>query len=140
MGFGCEYALRSFIKMNVTKVVSQLKQKYPGKKIILNPPEKTTEIICEIEPTEEYPKKSTAVAVIDKIRPHYHKKLTEKYTIIKGTLIHYLGNKKTILKENQSITIPPGSIHWAEGNETWFYVYSTPGWTIEDHILVSDKS
>ena len=84
--------------MNVTRVVSELSKKYPGKKIILNPPEPSTEIICEIEPTEEHPEKSTAVAVVDKIRLHYHKKLSEQYTIIKGTLIHYLGNKKTILK------------------------------------------
>ncbi len=125
--------------MNVTRVVSELSKQHSGKKIILNTPENTTEIICEIEPIESHPEKSTAIAVVDKIRPHYHKKHTEKYTIIKGSLVHYLGNKKTILKANESITIQPGIIHWAEGNETWFYVYSTPGWTPEDHILVFDN-
>ena len=68
--------------MNVIRVVSELTKKYPGKKIILNTPENTTEIICEIEPTQLYPEKSLAVAVVDKIRPHYHKKLTETYTRI----------------------------------------------------------
>lgn len=122
--------------MNVAKVISELKEKYPGKKIVINTPENPTEIICEIEPTETHPERSTAVAVVDKIRPHYHKKLTEIYTIIKGELTHYLGEQKRTIKENESVKIPPGKTHWAEGNETWFYVYSIPSWTPEDHILV----
>lgn len=122
--------------MNVTKVVSELQEKYPGKKIILNTPENPTEIICEIEPTEKHPERSVAVAVVDRIRPHYHKKLTEVYKITRGMLILHLGRQKKIAKENERIKIPPGEIHWAEGDETWFYVYSTPGWTQEDHILV----
>ena len=124
--------------MDVKCIVEELSQKYPGKKIILNTQEFTTEIICEIDPTVDHPDRSMAVAVVDKIRPHYHKKLTEVYTIIKGTLTHYLSDKKTILKENDSITILPVNIHWAEGEETWFYVSSTPGWIPEDHILVFD--
>ncbi len=61
----------------------------------------------------------------------------ERYHVTRsGTWSFILGDKKTILTENESITIPPGNIHWAKGKETWFYVYSTPGWTPEDHILV----
>ncbi|MEK7166382.1 MAG: cupin domain-containing protein [Patescibacteria group bacterium] len=125
--------------MNITRVVSEISKKYPGKKIILNTPDHTTEIICEIEPTALHPERSIAIAVVDVIRPHYHNKLTEIYTIIKGTLFHYMGDKKTILNETESITIPPGNIHWAQGKETWFYVYSTPGWTPDDHILVIEN-
>lgn len=121
--------------MNVDKVIKALKQKYPGKKIVINTPENPTEIICEIETGVE---KSLAVAVVDKIRPHYHKKLTEVYEVIKGTLIHHMGNLIRIINEGEKVTIPPGSVHWAEGKETWFFVRSTPGWTPDDHIVVSD--
>ncbi len=81
--------------MNVTKAVSVLQEKYPGKKIILNTPDHTTEIICEIEPTALHPGRSTAIAVVDAIRPHYHNKLTEVYKIIKGKLTLYPPSQKT---------------------------------------------
>ncbi len=44
--------------------------------------------------------------------------------------------KKHIIKEGGRIEIKPGTRHYALGNETWVNVYSTPGWTPEDHILV----
>jgi|SRR3989344_6025428 len=119
--------------MNVQKVVKELKRKYPGKNIVINTPDNPTEIICEVDTGK---RKSFAVAVVDNIRPHYHKKLTETYEITKGILIHHLGKKKRILKVGESVVILPKNVHWAEGTETWFNVYSTPGWRPEDHILV----
>lgn len=125
--------------MNIPKVVSKLKKKYPGKKVVITDLQNPTEIICEVDPTEEHPTWSRAIAVVDSIRPHYHKKLTETYKVIKGKLIHYLGKESTQLNPGEKIVIPPGEIHWATGNETWFEVYSEPGWIPEDHILVTDR-
>ena len=62
--------------MQVKRVVSQLKLKYPGKKIIMNNRNRPTEIVCEIEPTREHLDYSRAIAVIDKSLPHYHQKTT----------------------------------------------------------------
>ena len=119
--------------MDTQKVIQELKRKYPGKFIVLNTPEETTEIICETKPGKDY---SEAVAIVDKIRPHYHKVLTETYKVTKGELVHYLGDKKSILKVGDKVVIPPNTVHWAEGNETWFDVTSIPGWTPEDHISI----
>ena len=36
------------LNMNAQKIVKELKVKYPGKNIILDPPKNPSEIICEI--------------------------------------------------------------------------------------------
>ncbi len=115
--------------MNVGKVVAELKKKYPGKTIVLNPPENPTEIICEIEP-------GLALAIIDESKPHYHKKATEFYEILQGDLIITIGERKYKLKKGDKIIIKPGEIHSVKGNETWVSCLSKPGWKPEDHILV----
>ncbi|MDP2860205.1 MAG: hypothetical protein Q8N98_00665 [bacterium] len=125
--------------MNIKKVIAQLKRRYPSKNIVITDPKDPTEIICEIEPTEFHPTRSTAVAVVDKIRPHYHLKLTEVYEVIRGTLTIHLGGKMYIVHKNEKIEIKPNTIHWAEGDETCFFAHSRPGWIPEDHILVFAK-
>jgi len=115
--------------MNVERVVSELKRKYPGKKIILDPPENPTEIICEIE-------NGIAIAIIDESRPHYHKKATEFYEVLQGDLIITIDKRKYKLKKGDKITIKPGKIHSVKGNETWVSCLSKPGWKSEDHVLV----
>jgi len=121
--------------MNVKKVISELRKKYPGKKIIKNDENNPTEILCEVDPSRDHPKYSLAVAVVDKSLPHSHKNSEEIYKIIKGKLTLFIGSEKHELKEGEKLIIKPGQIHWAEGNETWIECYSEPGWTFEDHIL-----
>lgn len=124
--------------MNVIKIRQEFEQNYPGKFIVENKIEEVvTEIVCETEPTSEHPEYSKAIAVIDKSRLHYHKKLTETYKILKGTLILHINDSVVELKEGDVYAIQPNTIHWAEGNETWLEVSSTPGWTIDDHIIIS---
>jgi len=121
--------------MNTEKVINELSLKYPGKKIIKINEENPTEIICEVDPSSEHPEKSIAIAVINRSEPHYHKKSTEIYRIIKGELNLIVDNKEYNLKENDVYTIHPGEIHYAIGSETWVEVISEPGWTLEDHII-----
>lgn len=122
--------------MNTQKIVKELYTKYPGKEIVLDPSENPTEIICELEPTSDHPERSTALAIVGKSKPHYHKKSTEIYEAVKGTLTVYKGGKKFMLNEGEKITIEPNIVHYVEGDEAWFLTYSTPGWTFEDHIVV----
>lgn len=124
--------------MNHKKVIEILKQKYPGKKIIKNNGKSPTEIICEIDPTEKHKNYSVAIFVIDQSILHYHKLTTEIYEVIKGNLTVIKNGKKYKLKEGDKLTILPNEVHSALGNGTWAKVTSTPGWTVEDHIL-SDK-
>ena len=80
--------------MNVTKVVEELNNKYPGKKIIVNTPEDPQEIVCEVEPASGHPEWSLAIAVVGKSQPNYHNKTEVTYEVIKGKLALYLNNKK----------------------------------------------
>jgi len=122
--------------MNAKKVITELSQKYPGKKIIKLPEDNPTEILCEIDPATNHPQKSVAISIIDKSEPHYHKKATETYKVIKGNLSMVIDGQKNKLEAGDSLSIKPRDIHYAIGDETWVEVYSEPGWVPEDHILV----
>lgn len=121
--------------MDVGRVVGELKKKYPRKQIIKNG-DPVTEIICEIDPTAEHPEWSAAIAVVEQIAAHYHKKTTEVYEVIKGKLQLNKDGENFKLSEGDVMTINPGEVHFASGNETWIKATSKPGWVIEDHILV----
>lgn len=122
--------------MNTEKIIKELLQRYPGKKIIKNDEENPTEILCEVDPAENGLDAGMAIAVIDKSKRHYHKKSREIYEVIRGKLIINKDGQDLHLKETERLTIEPGEIHFAVGNETWVKVYSEPGWAPEDHILV----
>lgn len=122
--------------MNVRQVLEKLQQKYPGRNVVKNDEKDPTEIICEIDPASDHPERNTAIAVIDRSIPHYHKKSTETYKVLKGELAVIKNEKEYFLKEGQTIIINPGEIHFAIGNSAWVEVTSTPGWTFEDHILI----
>lgn len=122
--------------MNTSKIIDEIKKKYPRKAIILDPQDNPTEIICEIDPTVDHPEKSVALAVVGKSKSHVHKKSTEIYEAMKGALTVYKNGNKFTLQEGEKMTIKPGEVHHVEGHETWFLTYSEPGWTFEDHIVV----
>jgi len=126
--------------MNANRVIEKLKTKYPSKRIIKNNKLNPTEIVCEIEPTKDHPDYSIAIAVIDKLIPHFHKKTLEEYEVLKGTLTLFIGSKKIILNEGEKYTIPLNTIHHAEGHETWIKTTSRPGWTKEDHLVPTTRS
>ena len=124
--------------MDSKKVITELLATYPGKDVIedySNDSEGFAEIIVEIDPTSEHPERSVALAVVGKSRPHYHKNSTEIYEAQKGVLTVYLDGFKHILQPGEKLTVLPGVVHYAEGDESWFLTYSSPGWTFEDHIL-----
>ena len=123
--------------MDTKKILNELKEKYPGKNIILNPQNNPSEIVCEIDPTSNHAEKSIALAIVGRSKPHYHKKSTEIYEAVKGILIVYKNGKKYILKEKERITIESNVVHYVKGDESWFLTYSKPGWTVGDHIVVN---
>ncbi len=128
--------------MDVEKVIKQLKKKYPNKSIVQNKNKKeiVTEILCEIEPTNEHPDWSNAIVVLDESTKHYHNETTETYKVLKGTLNLFVDNEKIILNKKDTYTITPNKVHHATGNETWFECRSKPGWKFEDyHQETNDK-
>mgnify|MGYP001590140962 CR=1 FL=1 len=123
--------------MNISRILQELKMRYPGKNIVQNDSASPTEIICEIDPTTDHPNYSVAVAIIDKSKLHYHRKLTETYAVLEGELIVKKDGISHHLKKGESFVISPGEVHEAKGNATWVKVTSRPGWSIEDHYLTS---
>ena len=121
--------------MDERQVVKQLKEEFSGKKIVRLPDENPTEIVCEIEPTEDHIDHSVAIAIIDRSEPHYHKKSVETYHIEKGRLTLHYGDEMKVLEEGDRFVVEPPVVHWAEGNAARVRVESRPGWTVEDHIL-----
>jgi mannose-6-phosphate isomerase-like protein (cupin superfamily) len=121
--------------MNIPNVIEELKKKYPGKKIFLNNRQNCTEILCEVEPTGAHTTYSEAVSVIDKTDAHFHDKTTEIYKVIKGVLTLIVDGRKFVLNDGQSLTISPGQVHEAIGNETWIKCSAKPGWKKSDHHL-----
>jgi quercetin dioxygenase-like cupin family protein len=122
--------------MNVQGIVAQLKQKYPRKEALVEQADDICEIVVELEPTKDHPEKSVALAIVGKSKPHYHKVSTEIYEVIEGILVITVDGNKYTLQAGEKMTILPNQIHSAEGDEAWFLTYSTPGWTVKDHILL----
>jgi len=122
--------------MNVKKVIEELQQKYPGKKIICLPENNPSEIICETEPADKHSDYSVAISIIDKTAAHYHQKTTEIYEIISGSLTLIVDNQKHEMKAGDTLTINSGQIHSAVGKQTWIKCTARPAWIPEDHLLV----
>src|SRR3989344_1343373 len=101
-------------KQRAKRILDQLREKYPNSKSY-----------------------DRAIEVIISSKPHKHLKMTQNYTILKGTLRLHIGDDETTLKPGDKFVIKPNNIHWAESeNECWLEIYSEPGWTKEDHIVV----
>jgi len=96
--------------------------------------------VCEVEPTAEHPEYDRAVEVMLQTRPHKHRKMTQRYTILSGTLDLHVDDKTFKLDTRDTFTIHPEEVRWATSKgECWAELYSTPGWTKEEHILVDWK-
>lgn len=121
--------------MDAEAIVKELESTYPGKVIKRLPDQSPSEIVCEFDPPAEHPEWSLAVAIIDKSAPHFHRRMTEIYRVLKGELKLYVGHQEYVMYEGQEYTITPGQVHWAEGNATWIEVYCSPGYDPSDHYL-----
>jgi mannose-6-phosphate isomerase-like protein (cupin superfamily) len=94
------------------------------------------EIICELGKLNGEVDQSTAIAVIDQSQPHYHKQMTEVYTVEEGMLTVHINSAVIILRTGDTLIIPPGHVHSALGVATIVRVDCSPAWTPEDHFLV----
>lgn len=127
---------RETLKQRSDRIIGQLKAKYPGAKAY-DLDGNSNHFVCEVEPVDEHPEYDRAAEVIINSKPHKHLRMTQYYTILSGTLELHDGENVIELKAGDKYTINPGNPHWARSdNECWLEIYSRPGWTKEDHILV----
>lgn len=126
--------------MDVAKITAELKQKYPGKKILVNSDDNPTEIVCEIEPATDENKSSVQIAVVDETIEHYHRETTEIYEVLSGHLKIIKDGKEYMMKPGESFVVHPGEKHKVEGHETWIKVTSEPSWNDKEHIAINSNS
>lgn len=118
------------------RILNQLKGKYPDAKSF-DLDGSGNHFVSEVEPSKDHPDYDRAIEVIFKSKPHKHLKMTQRYTILSGTLHLHVGTEVTTLEKGDVYTVEPGLVHWAESEDgCWLELYSQPGWTPEDHISV----
>jgi len=126
------------IKQRTEQILDQLKSKYPGKSSY-DLDGRGLHFVCEVEPVTEHPEFDRAVEVIFQSKPHKHLEMTQYYKVLSGDLLLHLGNQEIVHNAGDKFVIDTGKVHWVESKEgCWIEIYSTPGWTKEDHILVDD--
>jgi len=124
-------------KQRANRILKALKAKYPQAKAY-DLYGNGNHFVSEIEPVTEHPEYDRAIEVIISSKPHKHIKMTQYYTVISGDLELHIGNTVIQLHPGDKYVIKPGNVHWAKSkNEAWVELYSEPGWTKEDHILVN---
>ena len=111
----------------VARLTAELLRQYPGANIKVVPDR--AEMVAEIE-------SGRAVAVIERSVPHFHRRMTETYRGLQGTLYVACGGRGYVLEPGDELTIPPGDVHFARsaGEPAWIEVRSDPPWTVEDHL------
>jgi mannose-6-phosphate isomerase-like protein (cupin superfamily) len=124
-------------EQRTSRILKQLKSKYPGAKSY-DLDGRGLHFVCEVEPVDDHPDYDRAIEVIIESRPHKHLKMTQNYSILSGNLELHIGDEVIPLKTGDKYTVLPNKVHWANSNnECWLEIYSRPGWTKEDHIVVS---
>lgn len=79
------------------------------------------------------------VTITDSTKEHYHKKLTEVYYVLKGSIDVEVDDKIEHLEKGQMIMIFPNTNHkaWKSTKENAeILVVCCPPWSEEDEILV----
>jgi mannose-6-phosphate isomerase-like protein (cupin superfamily) len=119
------------------RILNQLKERYPQAKAY-DLDGRGMHFVCEVESVDDHPEYDRAVEVIIESKPHKHLKMRQNYTILSGALELHYGDKTEMLQPGDKYVIEPGNKHWAKSpTECWVEIYSEPGWTKEDHILVN---
>ena len=113
----------------IARIRAELVAMYPGCHVKVT--DDKEEMVAEI-------RDGFAVAVIERSMPHFHAKMTEVYRVIRGTLLVACGDHGHVLRKGDSITIQPGTIHFARGrpDPAWIEVESKPAWTADDHLVL----
>ena len=82
------------------------------------------------------------VTIKNSTKKHYHKKLTEVYYVLKGSIVVEIDGKPEHLGEGQMIMISPNTNHkaWKISKEdAELLVACCPPWSEEDEILVETR-
>lgn len=120
------------------RILGVLRSAYPGKRCY-DIDGRAMHFVCEVEPGADHPGYDKAVEVIISSSPHKHKRTTQRYVVLSGTLELHLNDASIRLRPGDTYTVQPEIVHWGKSNdEAVVEIYSTPGWTAEDHLTASE--
>jgi mannose-6-phosphate isomerase-like protein (cupin superfamily) len=124
------------VKSRSERIIAELNRRYPQASAYALG-DSATHFVSEIEPSKDHPEYDRAIEVILKSKPHKHNKMTQSYKVLSGTLALQVEDQVIHLKPGDTYVVKPGLVHSAEStDECWLEIYSEPGWTAEDHIVV----
>lgn len=125
-------------EQRVERVLKLLKEKYPGKDCY-DLDGRGLHFVCEVEPVSDHPEYDTAVEVIIKSKAHKHLKMTQRYTVLSGSMELHVDDEVIRLDKGDKYVIARGKVHWATSDgKSLVELHSVPGWTKEDHIVVDE--
>ena len=109
---------------------SKLLLAYPGFQIKVAPDQR--EMLAEV--TGE-----SAIAIIERSEPHFHREITETYRVLRATLLVACTGEGFVLQVGDSITINSSQIHHAKalGDPAWIEVLCEPAWRAIRHIVLA---
>src|SRR2546422_8697874 len=118
------------------RILRLLTSSYPGRRCYdING--HGTHFVCELEPAADHPEYDLALEVIISSNPHKHKRATQRYKVLTGTLELHVDGASILLHEGDAYTVKPQAVHCATSeDEALVEIRSTPGWTPEDHLRV----
>lgn len=120
------------------RILGELRERYPNT-TVYDLDGRGEHFLSEVDPVSAHANYDRAVEVIFSSKPHKHLKMTQYYTILSGTLELHVDDVVVLLHPGDKYTIFPNEVHWAtSSDECWVEIYSEPGWSKEDHILVEE--
>jgi len=122
-----KWSIRYASESDKKRIMSQLKEKYPGKRVI----DDAGSYFALLEEAKDHPEYDRAIqVVIAPTPPHKHKHTTHIYRSI-DTPFNIVEDKKNIrVLPGESYTVEPNKVHYLtvdKGTECWLEVISSPG-------------
>lgn len=120
-------------------VLVEITRKYPGCPVKKLPSgrEHPSEYIVVLEPTEKHPPWSMGLSYVLFSQPHHHKKIRELYVVERGEIELFVGSTSFIMNEGSWRVVSENTTHWMTKTKNCAYaivrIYSSPGWTLNDH-------
>lgn len=82
---------------------------------------------------------NAVIADIQESVPHFHKRTTEVYTVLNGTLEVFINDVSHVLNPGDVIVIPLNSVHWGRSltdKPARIMCICVPAWCPQDHHIV----
>lgn len=130
-------ALTGFVPQEILETLPEIQELKPT--LYKNKIEHGQECVYELFTRHDNLGWNAVIADIIESVPHYHKRTTEVYTVLNGTLEVFINGQSHVLNPGDTILVPVRSIHWARSltdKPARIMCTCVPAWSPEDHHIV----